>query len=306
MKISVNAYAKINLFLDIESIQENGYHNIISYMQSVSLHDTVSVELIDDISKKISVTCDNDVIPCNESNLCYKAAAGFPSFTVGKLQIHITKRIPVCAGLAGGSADAAATLVALNQLFGNPYSMEELKGLGKTLGADVPFCIELGSCIATGVGEILSPTVSMPRYPILIAKHGEGMSTPQAYRELDVKFNKFKNYHPNTDRLKLLTGNKCPSIEVYSLGLFNIFEEVVEPHRPYVTTIKKIMNDNGAVASMMSGSGTSVFGIFKSEFDATSVQKILNSLGIESHLCYPYSPEKKQAILREKNSLNHM
>lgn len=292
MKTDVKAYAKINLFLDIESVREDGYHNIISYMQSVTLHDTVAVELLDCDSKEISVTCDKDYVPCNETNLCYKAADIFPYFTKGKVKIHIKKRIPISAGLAGGSTDAAATLFALNQLFGNPCSAEELKVLGSRLGADVPFCIELRSCIAKGTGDILSATTPMPNYPIIIAKHGEGMSTPLAYRELDVKYENFKNYKYHIEQLDCLTNNKRSSIEEYSLGLFNIFEEVVEPQRPYVTAIKKIMDESGAVASMMSGSGTSVFGIFRTEADAVFAHGVLTSHGIKSHLCYPYLPEK--------------
>ena len=292
MKTEVDAFAKINLFLDIESVREDGYHNIISYMQSVSLHDRVAVELSEGVPKEISVTCDKDFVPCDETNLCYKAAEIFPYFTEGKIQIHITKRIPISAGLAGGSTDAAATLVALNRLFGNPYSVEELKRLGIKLGADVPFCIELGSCVARGTGDILSATVPMPDYPIIIAKHGEGMSTPGAYRELDIRHGYFKGYQPHTERLNCLTNNRYSSIEEYSSGFFNIFEEVVEPQRPYVTEIKKIMKDSGAAASMMSGSGTSVFGIFRTEADAAHARDVLASHGIEAHLCYPYSPKK--------------
>ena len=292
MKTDVKAYAKINLFLDIESVRKDGYHNIISYMQSVSLHDTVAVELLNCGSREISVTCDKDYVPCNESNLCYKAADIFPNFTKGKIIIHITKRIPISAGLAGGSTDAAATLVALNQLFGNPCSVEELKELGSRLGADVPFCIELGSCIAKGTGDRLTATTPMPHYPIVIAKHGDGMSTPRAYRELDIRHDCFKDYEPHTEQLNLLTRNEGSSIEEYSLGLFNVFEEVVEPQRPYVTAIKKIMNDRGAIVSMMSGSGTSVFGLFRTEADAVRAHGVLTSHGIEAFLCYPYSPEK--------------
>lgn len=292
MKTEVNAYAKINLFLDIESVRKDGYHDIISYMQSVSLCDTVVVEFSDSDSREICVTCDKDSVPCDESNLCYKAADIFPNFTKGKIQIHITKRIPISAGLAGGSTDAAATLVALNQLFGNPCSAEELKEFGSRLGADVPFCIELGSCIAKGTGDRLSATTPMPNYPIIIAKRGDGMSTPQAYRELDIKHDNFKNYVPHIEQLNRLIHNEGASIEDYSLGFFNVFEEVVEPQRPYVTEIKKIMNENGAIASMMSGSGTSVFGIFRTEADAILAHGVLTSHGIEAHLCYPYSPEK--------------
>ncbi len=295
MKVSIEAYAKINLFLDIESIRENGYHNIISYMQSVTLHDTVTVEFFEDTSKHIIISCDNSQVPCNESNLCYKAANIFPNYNKGILKIHIAKVIPMSAGLAGGSADAAATLIALNKIFGNMLSHEELKQIGGKLGADVPFCIELGSCIATGIGEELQKTAHMPNYPILIAKFGDGMSTPEAYTDLDIKFNKFKGYQPHIEKLNKLNKSASSgfiSIEDVSSGMFNIFESVVEPKRPYVSIIKKIMIDNNAVSSMMSGSGTSVFGIFKTEDDAINAKDILKSNDIDSQICYPYFPEK--------------
>ncbi len=291
MKVSVNAYAKINLFLDMESRREDGYHNIISHMQSVTLYDTVSVEHTDFETKEITVLCDNSDIPCGKDNLAYKAADIFPA-NIGKIKIDIIKRIPMSAGLAGGSADAAATLIAMNLLFGNLLSLEELKALGNRLGADVPFCIEKGACIARGTGELLEKTTPMPSLPIVIARMGEGMSTPYAYKALDLKYDNFKNYSPNTDKLSKLTDGFGLSIEEYSNGLFNIFESVVEPERPCVTELKKIMIDNGAVASMMSGSGTSVFGIFRNESDAKMAVESLDALGSFASVCYPYTGEK--------------
>jgi len=287
MIVSVDAYAKINLFLDIESLREDGYHNIISYMHSVTLHDTVSVEHLASDTWSISLCCEEPGVPCDESNLVYKAAELFPIRT-GSLRISITKRIPMSAGLAGGSADAAATLVALNEIYGYPLSWEELKSLGNKLGADVPFCIEKGACIASGTGDVLKKTSPMPYYPIVIARMGEGMSTPYAYKSLDTKYEKFVNYSPNTDKLKVLTDGTDLSIEQYSSGFFNIFESIVEAERPYVTMLKKILMDNGAVASMMSGSGTAVFGLFKSKLDARKAENELASKGAFATVCYPY------------------
>lgn len=291
MKISVNAYAKINLFLDIESIRADGYHNIISHMQSVTLHDTVTVEREASDEKSITVLCDNTSVPCDESNLVYKAADIFPK-SIGKLRIEIEKRIPMSAGLAGGSADAAATLVALNTLLDNPLNLEELKTLGAKLGADVPFCIEGGTCIARGVGEKLEKTAPMPEFPIVIARIGEGMSTPYAYKALDKKYNKFTDYIPKTDKLDILTGRPDAPIDEYVKGLFNIFEDVVEEERPAVAELKRLLSDNGAVAAMMSGSGTAVFGMFRSREDAESAERALKDKGAFAAVCYPYRKEK--------------
>ncbi len=286
MKISVNAHAKINLFLDIESLRPDGYHNIISHMQSVTLHDTVRVEREESEEKEISVFCDNLDVPCDKSNLVYKAADIFPR-KIGKVRIEIEKRIPMSAGLAGGSADAAATLVALNSLCNEPMSKEELKKLGGKLGADVPFCIEMGACIARGTGEILEKTVPMPNYPIVIARMGEGMSTPYAYKALDKKYDNFKKYVPKTDKLEIITRATDISIDEYSKGMFNIFESVVEAERPRVAALKRLLLDNGAVSAMMSGSGTSVFGIFRNEENAKRAEAKVISEGAFAAVCYP-------------------
>lgn len=291
MKVSVNAYAKINLFLDIESLRADGYHNIISHMQSITLHDTVVVEREASAEREITVLCDNSALACDSSNLAYKAADIFPA-DIGKVKVEIQKRIPMSAGLAGGSADAAATLIAINNLLGNPLSCEELKKLGAKLGADVPFCIEKGACIARGVGEILEKTQPMPNYPIVIARMGEGMSTPYAYKALDIKYDRFENYKPHNEQLSILTDGKDRSVEEYSKGLFNIFEGVVEAERPDVTSLKELLVENGAVASMMSGSGTSVFGIFKTEEVARGAVERAISAGAFADICYPYLEEK--------------
>lgn len=287
MRTSVNAYAKINLFLDIESMRPDGYHNIISFMQSVSLHDAIEVEYIPLEDKSIEIACSNESIPCDITNLAYKAADLYP--IIGKIKISIKKEIPVSAGLAGGSTDAAAVLIALNSFSESPMTMEDLKKIGNKLGADVPFCIENGSCIATGTGDILKKAPSMPYYPIVIAKKGEGMSTPKAYLALDDKFNKFVGYTPKKDSLNILTRheNGYVSLDDYSKGLFNIFESVVEPCRPAVTELKNIMTAHGAKSSMMSGSGTSVFGLFENEEDAKKALIKLKDIGATAHLCYP-------------------
>ncbi len=290
MKISVKAYAKINLFLDMESRRDDGYHNILSVMQSVSLCDTVTVEYTHDNEKNIKVYCNRSDIPCDSHNLAYKAAEIYP-LENGNVTIDIDKKIPMSAGLAGGSADAAATLIALNHINGHKLSKEDLKALGAKLGADVPFCIECGTYIAKRVGEDLSQCRQMPHCPIIIAKKGEGMSTPEAYRMLDERFDNFSSYSPRSHMLDILCNPNEDDIASYCKGIFNIFECVVEKKRPQVRELKNIMISHGAVNATMSGSGTSVFGIFKNTDEAEASLAALKSTGAEAHLCYPIQRE---------------
>ncbi len=285
MQLTENAFAKINLFLDVDGIRADGYHNILSFMQTVTLMDKVTVAYTPSDVKNISVSCSDPRVPTGEDNIVYKVANAFPC--TGEITIHIHKMIPLSAGLAGGSADAAATLRALNKLCGEPMSLEELKAIGLKFGADIPFCIEKGAAIAEGVGEKLTPVSPMPHYPIVIAKKGDGMSTPEAYKALDLKYNRFKDYTP---AYKLLEGLKDPSldIEAYCKNFFNIFEETVSFLRPDVKELKNTMLSQGAVASMMSGSGTAVFGIFKRPLDAINAVTALQSIGAEAYICNPY------------------
>ena len=287
MKNSVNAYAKINLFLDIVSLREDNYHNILSIMQSVGLHDVITVEYDDSCNEKnIKIVCDNANIPCDSRNLAYKAADLI--LDSGNVTITIEKNIPSEAGLAGGSADAAATLLAINQLLGNKYSTDELKALGKKLGADVPFCVEGGCCVVEGIGDKMTKCPPMPTLPLVIARMGEGMSTPSAYRKLDEKFNNFKDYSPKQEKLDILVSTKAETdIHSYCKGFFNIFEEVVESERPEITRIKDILRSHGVLGALMTGSGTAVFGIFDSDDKATAAADELKHIGAFSCVCYP-------------------
>ena len=286
MRITIPAYAKINLFLDIVSAREDKYHNILTLMQSVDLHDLISIEFTECEEKSISLTCSNPSLPIDSNNLVYKAAELFP--INGSIGITVEKNIPVSAGLAGGSTDAAATLVALNKLTGSKFNSNELKSLGKRLGADVPFCIDGGAAVVEGIGDIIHPCASMPRFPIVIARLGEGMSTPAAYRMLDEKYEGFGNYTPKKAMLDhLMCDRTRQNPSAYCEGIYNIFESVVEPLRPDVSKVKEIMIDCGAAGSMMSGSGTSVFGIFAAEAEASTAFQRLTQIGAEAHLCYP-------------------
>lgn len=282
--ITVPAYAKINLFLDISARRENGYHDIVSIMQSISLCDNITVSYKRESDKSVEVFCNDNSIPCGPDNLVYKAADIFP--LTGEIKITIEKNIPMSAGLGGGSADAAATLIALNTLSGEKLSKDELKALGATLGADVPFCIDGGACIATGIGEVLEKTAPMPDFPIVIARKGDGMATPAAYKALDQKFNSFVDHTVAYDRFDILTDFQTTTTAIdYCKGLYNIFESVVENERPCVTEVKKVMLSCGAAGAMMSGSGTAVFGIFNSWDDAESAAIRLKEIGAIAFLC---------------------
>lgn len=272
----IQAYAKINLFLDVTAIREDGYHDIQSVMQSVSLCDTVDISLEE--GNAITVECSDARVPCGEKNIAYRAAKLFLSvagLSYG-VKISIKKNIPMAAGLAGGSADAAAVLVGLNLACENPFSVEELCEIGKKLGADVPFCIRCGCSYLEGIGEIFYPFPELPSDVFfVIACGGEGVSTPEAYRLLDEKYDRFSRYEPRGVqplRESLSNGDE----RAFCKELFNIFEEPVASLRGTVLKLKELMLSAGAEASMMSGSGPSVFGVFFKKEDAEkAVGKIL-------------------------------
>ncbi len=275
-----NAYAKINLFLDIESRRNDGYHNIVSVMQSVSLCDAVTVEYKNAPDKKIDITCNNPEIPTGEKNIAYKAADIL--IDSGHIKIHIEKRIPASAGLAGGSTDAAAVLLMLNELTGSKKSEKELLDIGAKIGADVPFCMIGGTKLTLGIGERMMDFTPMPDTNIVIACSGEGVSTPKAYGELDLMYHNFENYTVHHKELEALRMNPDNTA-----CMFNIFESVVIPMRPMVSRLKETMMSCGASFSMMSGSGPSVFGIFSSKQDAEKAASMLLEMGADAYLCTP-------------------
>lgn len=286
MKTRVKAYAKINLHLDVTKIRDDGYHNIEGIMQSISLCDIVDVETTD--VEKIIIECDKAGVPLDEKNIAYKAAKRFLD-KAGKscgVIIRIKKNIPMAAGLAGGSADGAAVLVGLNELFEGILPDEELYELGASLGADVPFCMACGCCVTEGIGERMTRIESLPSKTLLvIACGGEGVSTPMAYRMLDEKYDYFKDYAPvGYEDLKKSIIEKNSD---FSEKIFNIFEESISNVRPVVGEVKSIMLNGGARGAMMSGSGPSVFGIFD---DITKAQKTVNEIkkqGYFADVAYP-------------------
>ncbi|MBQ7380727.1 MAG: 4-(cytidine 5'-diphospho)-2-C-methyl-D-erythritol kinase [Clostridia bacterium] len=283
------AYAKLNLFLDIEGKRPNGYHNILSVMQTVDWFDEIYIRK--NVSDDIVLGANSKDIPCGVNNTAYRAAVKYLEAISEKcgVEIEIRKSIPVAAGMAGGSADAAAVLRGMNRLFDGRLSMDKLLELGASIGADVPFCILGGTKTVRGIGEEISPCeASFPKSPILCAKLGEGISTPEAYRLLDERHGDFAAPKIHQSALvSLLDGMKQKRAELAALGFFNIFEEVIGALRPAVSEVKKIMCESGAIAAMMSGSGPSVFGVFKNEKEAEMARLRLVELGAMTKICYP-------------------
>ncbi len=282
------AYGKINLCLDIVGRRSNGYHNVESIMHTVNLWDTVEVKR----AEKISITCSNPNVPTDETNLAYKAAKSFfeKADIKGGAAIHIEKRIPMAAGMAGGSSDGAATLRALNRIYGNPLSSSQLEEIGGKLGADVPFCIRGGTEGVTGIGFDFIGVSKPPKFIYVIACGKEGISTPEMYREYDLKYSPplcdaVENaFTGKSERLRvaLENGNKE---EIFS-SMFNCFEEIAEMKVPKIREIKNAMLESNAKIAMMSGSGPSVFGIFEKEEDAEKAKALIISMGADAFVVF--------------------
>lgn len=283
VKVTVKGYAKINLGLDVIGKLENGYHLLRSVMQQIDLYDTIELSrlseavviknalpaAVTDNGMRITLTSDSDAVPLDQSNLVYKAARlllEHDSISEG-VHIHITKRIPVAAGLAGGSTDAAAVFMGMNELFGLGHSKDELQELGVKLGADVPFCIMGGTALAEGIGEKLTPIQTMPEMYIVIAKPSIGVSTKYVYENLRLE----QVTHPDTE--KILAAMQRKDLAEMTGLLGNVLESVTIEKYPLIRELKDAMLETGAVGSLMSGSGPTVFGIFDTMEKAAEAEK---------------------------------
>lgn len=260
------APAKINLTLDVTGKRPNGYHDLRMVMQTIDIHDEISLEAIE--SEEIIFTMNKelpDKIP-PEKNLVYKAAKLMKeTYKIdGGMRIHLTKNIPAAAGLAGGSSDCASTLKGINELYNLGLTTEELCSLGVTLGADVPFCIKKGTQLSEGIGEILTPLPTLPPLWALLIKPDISVSTAYVYTHLDLSS---LSYHPDTERM-IDRIEKKDSAGIASL-LSNVLETVTIPKYPILDKLKKYLTDNGAIGSLMSGSGPTTFGLFQDEISAT-------------------------------------
>lgn len=252
--------AKINLTLDVTGKLENGYHTLSMIMQSIDVCDELSFEKITDEEILFSMNKElPDKIPAKK-NLVYKAAKLMKdTFDIeGGFKIHLTKNIPAAAGLAGGSSDCAATLIGINELCGLGLDTEKLCEIGLKLGADVPFCIRKGTMLAEGIGEILTPLTPLTGVPVLLIKPDISISTPYVYKHL--KLNEL-DYHP--DNKAVISYINDNDIKKIADSLSNVLETVTIPENPIIDELKHYLTENGAIGSLMSGSGPTTFGIFE-------------------------------------------
>ena len=262
MKITVKAYAKINLMLDILSRLDNGYHDLFMIMQSIGLYDTVSVERTD--TENIEIRCNIEDIPCDERNIAHKAAVAYFEHTRISnpgIIIGIEKKIPHAAGLAGGSADGAGVIVALNKLFSTNLSEKEIIAIGSKVGADVPFCALGGTMLAQYTGTVLSHLPDLSEKYVIIVKPDQDVSTGKAYAAFDTAE---RVRHLDTKGMLLsCMDNNWNEI---SERVGNVFEQFIEVTDR--TVIKGIMRKHCCLCACMSGSGPTVFGIFDSKEEA--------------------------------------
>ena len=274
-KISINAMAKINLGLDVLRRRENGYHDVKMIMQTVNIYDTL--EFVKTEESGITVKVDAVELPTDENNLIYKAAKLlFDKCGVAKgVMITLTKRIPIAAGMAGGSTDAAAALVGINQLFDLKLSMQELKDLGVKIGADVPYCIEGGTALSEGIGEILTKLPNAPDCFVVVAKPEISVSTKYVYENLHA--NELK-YHPDIDGMA--EAIRDGDLDGVCTRMENVLETVTEKRYPVISELKALLKSAGAENALMSGSGPTVFAIFKEEEEAKRALEIVRDSGL--------------------------
>ena len=276
--LSLNAYAKINLCLDVVGRLPNGYHQVRMIMQTVGIHDTLMFERT---AGEIRITSNAGEIPLGEDNLIYKAASLMRErFGIaGGVSVHLEKRIPVAAGMAGGSTDAACTMKALNLLYDLGLSEEELCELGVKIGADVPYCIIGGTALSEGIGEVLTKLSPMPECVILVAKPEIGVSTREVYERID---RHEIACHPDVDGMQKAITKK--DLDGVVRRLSNVLATVTEEMHPVVLKIREEMLSQGALGSLMSGSGPSTFGIFEDEEKAKAAGERIRELGLAKQI----------------------
>lgn len=285
--MKIRAYAKINLGLDVIRKREDGYHEVKMVMQTIDIYDTLFIERCKE--EGIHLRTDSFYIPCDEENLVYKAAALMKREygLSGGIAIDLKKVIPAAAGMAGGSADAAATLLAVNEIFDLGLTRKQLMKEGVKLGADVPYCLLQGTALAEGIGEILSPLAPMPKAYIIVVKPPLDVATADVYQALDLEA---IQRHPDIDALadSLQSGD----IRRFLPHMGNVLEEVTQRLHPTIGGIKERLTELGALIAMMSGSGPTVFGIFDEEEKAKKAEEILRKErgGMQVFLTVPFNP----------------
>ncbi len=292
MQTRERAYAKINYLLYVGACRADGFHDVSTLMQTISLYDELLLTISD--GEGISLIVEgNNTVPTDSRNLVWRAATAFMA-CIGEqkhVDIILKKKIPMAGGLAGGSADAAATLRALNRLFHNPMTTQDLVELSATLGSDIGFCVVGGLAHCSGRGEVVSPLPQIPgSRHFLIYNGGEAVSTPTAYKVLDAT--------PRFDTKKItpqtIVAALNEDLTALSEVLHNDFEEVILPMCPLASAARDAFLQNGAVASMMSGSGSTIFAMFESEATAKSAQAILPFATIYAYDVFPEMIQEEQ------------
>lgn len=267
-RIELKALGKINLGLDVLGRRENGYHDVRMVMQTVYLYDQIIIKK----RRKPGIGLETNLyyLPVNENNLAYRAAKLLTDeFGIEDgVSIRLNKHIPVAAGMAGGSSNAAAVLYGMNRMFGLGLTMEELMERGVTLGADVPYCIMRGTVLAEGIGELLTPLSPMPRCYVLLAKPPVAVSTKLVYEKLDAKE---IEEHPDIDGI--IGGLKEQDLARVATCMGNVLERVTIEEYPVIEKIKLTMKEAGALNALMSGSGPTVFGIFEDKNQAKAAAR---------------------------------
>lgn len=269
-ELYVRARAKINLTLDVTGKREDGYHNVEMIMQTVNLYDELWIQRIP--VPMIRITSNLRWLPCDERNLAYQAVQlmrEFYGITEG-VHIYLKKRIPVAAGLGGGSSDAAAVFVGLNKLFNLHVTKRELMNLGLQLGADVPYCILRGTALAQGIGEQLTPLAPMPRCWVVLAKPGIHVSTGSVYQKLNLQ-----NIKKRPSTKDVIQAIEDKNIDQIASELCNVLETVTMEEHPVIAQLKDSFIEYGALGTLMSGSGPTVFGLFKNKETAQKAARQL-------------------------------
>lgn len=275
-KLTVDASGKINLTIDVLFKRPDGYHEVEMIMQTISLKDEISLKLIPRLVIELTSNCLK--LPQDENNLAYKAA----KLMIEEYQldagitININKNIPIAAGLAGGSADAAAVIVGINEMFQLNRPQEELMALSQKIGADVPFCIVGKTALAQGIGEKILPLKPLSDFGLLLVKPPYFVSTEEVYSRLDVK-----TIQNRPDTLAMIEYINMQDIGKIASGLCNVLEEVTLKLYPELDFIKKHLVQRGALGSLMSGSGPTVFGIFETVQDAKRAADEINLTGYQ-------------------------
>ncbi len=270
-KIIEKAYAKVNISLDVLGLLPNGYHEMCMVMQSVSLCDEVFIALDD--TGLIRCESDADFLPCDEGNIAVRAAKKFFAAagmdSAGAL-IRITKRIPTCAGMGGGSSDGAAVLRGLNRLCGEPFSRTELEELGAQVGSDIPFCVAGGTQLATGTGTTLEDISPLPDCFFVICKPPFAIRTPELFAKIDSRRSRL---HPDT--AGILAALDLANLDAVACRMYNVFEDVLPRSCGDIARLKSCLLDFGALGSVMTGTGSALFGIFDSEAAAEAACEAL-------------------------------